>query len=112
MEMQQIMELLLAMREDMKTWREKMDSNTEATLATLEMANEIQEDIQARTKAIGDKGMKANIDACITDIKNDRKETTSCQDAMEANLVEMEPTSGEKEAAVERQETPNEEVAI
>jgi hypothetical protein len=31
---------------------------------------------------------------------------------MEANLVKMEPNPGEKEAAVERQETPNEDVAI
>jgi hypothetical protein len=40
------------------------------------------------------------------------EQTTVCQDAMEANLVKMEPNPGEKEAAVERQETPNEEVAI
>jgi hypothetical protein len=37
MDTQQIMELLLAMREDMKAWREKMDAETEA--------------IHARTKA-------------------------------------------------------------
>jgi hypothetical protein len=47
----------------------------------------------------------------------EREEPTSvdmnaCQDAMEANLVKMELNPGEKEAAVERQETPNEEVAI
>jgi hypothetical protein len=35
------------------------------------MANKIKEDIQARTKAMGDKRIKANIDACIADIKND-----------------------------------------
>jgi hypothetical protein len=45
-------------------------------------------------------------------MKNDRKETTACQDAMEANLDKMEPNSGEKEAIVEQQEIPNEEVAI
>jgi hypothetical protein len=49
---------MLAMREEMTA---RMDANTEATLATLEIANEIKEDIQARTKAIRDKRMKANI---------------------------------------------------
>jgi hypothetical protein len=104
-----MMELLLAMREQM---RERMDANTKATLATLEMANEIREDIQARTKAMEDKRMKAEIYACISDIKNDRNETTAYQDAMEANLVKMEPNPGEKVAAVELQEIPNEDVAI
>jgi hypothetical protein len=50
--------------------------------------------------------------AWITDTKNDRKETTACQDAMETNLEKMEPNPGEKEAVVERQEIHNEEVAI
>jgi hypothetical protein len=50
--------------------------------------------------------------AWLKDLKFDRKETTACQDAMETNLEKVEPNPGEKEAAVERQETPNEEVAI
>jgi hypothetical protein len=58
------------------------------------------------------KRMKAKIDACIADMKNDLNETTAYQDAMEANLVKMEPNPGEKEAAVEQHETPNEDVAI
>jgi hypothetical protein len=45
-------------------------------------------------------------------MKNDRKETTACQDGMEANLEKMEPNPGEKEAVTERQENPNEEVSI
>jgi hypothetical protein len=44
--------------------------------------------------------------------KVDRKETTAYQDAVEDNLEKMEPNPGEKEAVVERQESPNEEVAI
>jgi hypothetical protein len=108
MDTQQMMELLLAMREERKAWREKMDANTKATLATLEMANEIMEANRARTKVMEDKRMKANIDASIAD----RKETTACQDITEANLVKMEPNPGEKEAAVELQEIPNEDVAI
>jgi hypothetical protein len=38
------------------------------------------------------------VDASIVDMRNDRKETTACQDAMEANLEKMEPNPGEKEA--------------
>jgi hypothetical protein len=38
-------------------------------------------------------------------------DTKACQDAMEANLEKMEPNPGEKEAAVDRQETSKEEVA-
>jgi hypothetical protein len=52
------------------------------------------------------------MDAWIADMENDRKETTACQDAMEANLEKIEPNLGEQEAAVERQEIPNEEIAI
>jgi hypothetical protein len=69
------------------------------------MANELNE-------AMRRKRMTANIDACIADMKNDRNDTSACQDAMEAVLVKMEPNPEEKEAAVERQDTPNEEVAI
>jgi hypothetical protein len=35
-----------------------------------------------------------------------------CQDAMEANLDKTEPNPGENQAAVERRETLNEEVAV
>jgi hypothetical protein len=48
-----------------------------------------------------DKKMKANMDACIADIKNDRKETTACQDAMEANLEEMNASHKEMLAKME-----------
>jgi hypothetical protein len=50
--------------------------------------------------------------AWIKDLKFNGEETTVCQDAVEANLEKIEPNPGEKEAAVERQETSNEEVAI
>jgi hypothetical protein len=112
----QMIELLLAMQEDMKAhqarmeadnkaWREKMRAETEAIRAETET-------IRARTKATRDKRMEANRDACIEDIKNDGKETTACQDAMEGNREKIEPNPGEKEAVVEGQEICNEEVAI
>jgi hypothetical protein len=36
----------------------------------------------------------------------------ACQYAMQTSLKKMEPNSGEKEAIVERQKIPNEEVAV
>jgi hypothetical protein len=56
--------------------------------------------------------MRSILDAWITDIKDARKKTTACQYAMETRLKNMEPNSGEKEAVVEWQKIPKEEVAI
>jgi hypothetical protein len=89
-----MMEILL---DRMDAMIEKMDANTKAIRTETEA-------IRARTTAMQDERIKANIYAC--------QETSACQDAMEASLMEMKPNSGEKEAAVERQETPNEDVAI
>jgi hypothetical protein len=52
------------------------------------------------------------MDTWIADKKNGRKERTACQEATETNPEKTEPNPGEKEAFVERQETPNEEAAI
>jgi hypothetical protein len=52
-----------------------------------------------------EKRMEANM-------KDNREETTACQDAMEASIKKMEPNSGEKEVVVERQEISYEEVVI
>jgi transketolase len=90
--------VLAEMKADSKAWQEEIQAETEA--------------IQARMKAMREERMKANMDACMADIKNDRQETTACQDAMEANLEKVEPNPGEMEASAERQETPNEEVVI
>jgi hypothetical protein len=102
-EFAQMMKAMLAetleeMKADSKAWREEIRAETEAT--------------RARTKAMREERIKANMDACMADRKNDRQETTACQDAMEANLENVEPNPGLKEAVVERQETSNEEIAI
>jgi hypothetical protein len=52
------------------------------------------------------------MDAWIADMKDSPKDRTAYQEATEANPEKMEPNQGEKEAVVERQEIPNEEVAI
>jgi hypothetical protein len=91
-------EILEKLDADSKAWRDEIRAETEA--------------IRARTKAMREERMKANREACMADIKNDRKETTACQDAMEANLETIEPNPAGNEAAVERRETLNEEVAV
>jgi hypothetical protein len=45
-------------------------------------------------------------------IPDGRKERAACQEATETNPEKMERISGEKKAAVERQEIPDEEAAI
>jgi hypothetical protein len=89
---------LARMEAEDKAWREVIRAETEA--------------IRARTNAMREERMKANMDACMEDIKNDRKETTACQDAMEANLETMEPNPGGNEVVVERRETLNEEGTV
>jgi hypothetical protein len=126
-----------AMRNDMKAHQAKAETDKEDILAKMDASMKYNQEqmlakmtaweaedkarrekeaetgaIRIRTKAMRDKRMKASRDACFADIKNNRKETTACQNAMEANLEKVEPNPGEKEAAVERQETSNEEVAI
>jgi hypothetical protein len=56
--------------------------------------------------------IEEKIDAWIVSMKDDREETTVCQYAIVTSLKNVEPNSGEKEAIVELQKIPNEEVAI
>jgi hypothetical protein len=60
--------------------------------------------------AIG--AIEEKMDAWITNMKDDREETTACQYEMETSLKNMEPNSGEKKAVVKRQKISNEEVAV
>jgi hypothetical protein len=66
---------------------------------------ETNQDTRAEKKAMRARRMEANINAW-------REETTACQDAMKANLDKTEPNLGGNQAAVERRETLNEEVAV
>jgi hypothetical protein len=45
-------------------------------------------------------------------MNDNQKESTACQDAMEANPEKMEPNPEEKEAIVEWQEVPKEDIAV
>jgi hypothetical protein len=76
----------------------------------LEAVHDKTDAIQLRVKH--ETELQEKMDAWIADMKNDRKETTAFQDTVEANLEKIEPNSGEQEAMVERQEIPNEDVAV
>jgi hypothetical protein len=87
-------------REQMLAMRQEMNANTKAMQ---EKADADQVEIIA--------AIEKKMDALITNIKIDRKETTACQYAMETSLKKIEPNSEGKDAAVEQQEIPIEEVA-
>jgi hypothetical protein len=95
------------MEAERKAYEEKMIAKRKAD----------REEVAARLEAIHDK-TDANqmrlepktehqemMDAWMADMKDDRKERTSCQEA-------MEPNPGEMETVVKQQEIPNEEEAI
>jgi hypothetical protein len=126
-----MIEHLLAGQEDMKA---KADANREQMLAKMETTQEKtdtsikanQEQMLARIEEKMNTNRKANreelkgminviqekVDASIANRKDDRKETTAWQDAMEASLKKNGAKFERKEAVVERQEIPNEVVAI
>jgi hypothetical protein len=134
MDTQQMMELLLAMREDMKAsndntkaMNKKMNKIKEDRKLDREVVRAGQEQLQENLMRMMEEMMNTNqaktdvkieeLSGAIEETRVEREKPTSadmnaCQDAMEANLVKMEPNRGLKEAAVEQQETPNEDVAI
>jgi uncharacterized protein YdaU (DUF1376 family) len=88
MEMQQMLERLFALQEqiiaEMKADREMM---------------------AAETKDMRNKRMEAHM-------SDGQKETTACQDAMEANLEKTESNPGIMQYIEEHQEIPKEEAAV
>jgi hypothetical protein len=78
------------MLKKMRAWGEKLDEGTRATLAETRA-------IEARTAAMRDKRLKANMNAW-------QEETTACQDAMEAHPEEEEQVSVDTKPAAARQE--------
>jgi hypothetical protein len=88
MESQQIVELLLAMRQE-------INAN----------AKSMREDIKCRQAE-----MRCILDAWLTNIKNDRKETTACHAEMEATKTEPDP--GMMQSTEEHQEIPKGKAAV
>jgi hypothetical protein len=76
-----------------------------------EMMTTNQKRVETKMGAIQEKN-DANLREIIVEMKDGRNERTAGQEATEANLEKMEPNPGEKEAATEWQEKPNEEVTF
>jgi hypothetical protein len=131
MEMQRIIEMLATNQakldadlEDRKREREERKSDREEIKQVIRAG---QEQLQENLKKMMEEMMsanQANRDVKLEELGEalkithvEREEPTSadrkaCRDAMEVNLEKMELNPWETEAAVERQETPNEVVAI
>jgi thermostable 8-oxoguanine DNA glycosylase len=98
MEVEQMMACLLAeirinqeeMREEMKTNKARMDANQAEMLARME----------------------AKMDTNLKEIIAWRKETTACQEAMEACLESKKPTSVKIWSVVIREEVPKKEATV
>jgi hypothetical protein len=109
MEMQQMIERLLASQEQMmakiKTDQEemmtRMNTNQERMSASL------REEIQS-----GQVEMRSIVDARIADMKDGRKETMACQEMVEAHLECEEPTSVDMEPEAEHWEIPKEDAIV
>jgi hypothetical protein len=111
MESQQIMELLLAMREDRKTDQAKSDADRKADREEMLAAIKANEGTTARMDAkIGSmhdelkstieegrkdamQSMQAALKSAIGEIKFSREETKACQGNMEARLEQDKPAS-------------------
>jgi hypothetical protein len=102
MQLQQMMELLLAMREDMKANQEKMEANRkinkeEMNANTKTMLAEMLEKLDTDSKTWREE-MEASMNAW-------RKETMACQERAEAHLEYKDPTSPDMKASQEATET-------
>jgi hypothetical protein len=108
-------EFLARMKEDRKADQEdllaRMD-NMYAKMAKADKQEEMLTEINAKTKAIladtkarRDKRLEANTN-------DDRNESTACEDVTEDSPEKMEPNPQEKEAVVEREDVPNEDIAV
>jgi hypothetical protein len=89
--------MLAKMSSNMKTMQKKADDDRKSDREVLKGI------MDANTKSLV-RAFHEKMDACVSSRRDDREVTMSCQ--------KMEPNSGGKEAAVERQKIPNEEVAI
>jgi hypothetical protein len=109
MESPQIVELLLAMRQEInantKAMQEQADANTKAMQQLKDGMKAYREDLKCgQAKMIA--AIKEKTDTLVANIK------TVCQYAMETSPEKSEPNSEEKETVMEQQEIPNEEVAV
>jgi hypothetical protein len=123
MEMQEMMECLLAKMDankaGMKAMQVQMDAEQAGMKAMQEKADADRKADREVLKGIMDANTKSTVrafqekmDTCVANMKDDRKETTACHDEIVASIKKIEPNLGAKEAIAEWQKISNEEVAI
>jgi hypothetical protein len=126
MEMQQMLERLLAGQEklaaDRKAFQEKMAAKQEEVLArmdkmytkmeTADKQEEMLTEIKAKTKAILEETKARRDKRLEANTNDDRNESTACQDVLEDSPEKMGPNLEENEAVVERQRVHDKETAI
>jgi hypothetical protein len=100
MEMQRIIEMLAEMQEKSETNRKEMKSNQERMDANLK---DLKEDIKYGQEEIRSifEAIKPKIHTWIANIRDDRKERTSCQETTDAHLECEEPTPLDTQACQE-----------
>jgi hypothetical protein len=130
MESQQIMELLLAMREDRKADQAKLDADRKADremLAAIKANEEMTARMDAKIGSMHDElkstieegikdamqSMQAALKSAIKEAKFNRKETMACQGKMGAHLEEDKPASVDTAPEVaDDQEVPVEDAEV
>jgi hypothetical protein len=90
--------ILAEKKADRKAYREETRAETEA--------------IQARTEAMREERMKANMDACMADIKDNREETMACQETMEVRLEEGPASEDMTPEVAREQKVPVEDAVV
>jgi hypothetical protein len=121
---ERVQEKMITKEERIETKKEAIQEMKDANLREIivEMKNGRkerragQDDNQMRKDRNKDEAIQemkdANLREIIVEIKDGRKERRAGQEATEVNLEKMETNPGEKEAVLEPQEKPNQEVAI
>jgi hypothetical protein len=113
MESQQITELLLAIQEEINAQTETMLASMDVHQTGMDADSKAwREEVRARTEAMREERMKANMDACIADIKYNREETMACQEKMEAPLEEKKPVSEDMVPEVAHEEVPAKDAVV
>jgi hypothetical protein len=88
----------------MKACQERMDTNKKAIKEDIKSG---QEEMRSIVGAF-----QRKMDACVASRRDDRKETTSCQEMTEANTEKTEPNPGTIQSVEEYHEVPKEEAAV
>jgi hypothetical protein len=104
--------MLGRMSTKMKTMQEKADDDRKAH------QEELKEMMKANTKSrredikSGQEKIRSIVDAWMTDMNDNRKETMYCQEMTEANTEKTEPDPGMMQTVAEHEVVPKEESVV